>query len=48
MKSIDNINTCACGSNKFARVLQCANTAFNVFGIMFFVTFFGYIAIHCF
>jgi Na+/phosphate symporter len=47
MKSIDNINTCTCGSNKSARVLQRANTVFNVFGIMFFVTFLGYVALHC-
>lgn len=48
MKNIDNISPCTLNSNKFARVLHYVNTAFNMFGIMFFVVFLGYIALHCF
>lgn len=48
MKEMENINSCALGNNKFAKVLHRVNTAFNLFGIMFFVTFLGYIALHCF
>ncbi len=48
MRIIDNISTCTLDGNKFASVLHHVNTVFNVFGIMFFVVFLSYIAIHCF
>ena len=48
MKEIDNINPYALGNSEFARIGKFVNTAFNVCGIMFFVTFLGYIALHCF
>lgn len=48
MKKNDDINSCALGDREFARVRSFVNMAFNMFGIMFFVTFLGYIAIHCF
>ena len=47
MKETDKFYTCALGDSEFARVRRLVNTVFNVFGIMFFVTFLGYIAIHC-
>ena len=47
MKNMENINSCALSNNKVARVLNRVNTAFNLFGVMFFVTFLGYIALHC-
>lgn len=48
MRKNDKISTCVLGGNKFASALSHVNTVFNLFGIMFFVTFLGYIAIHCF
>lgn len=45
MKNMDNINlsTRSCVSAR-----QPVNRALNVLGVMFFVTFLGYIAFHCF
>ncbi|MBR5117708.1 MAG: hypothetical protein IK100_03555 [Muribaculaceae bacterium] len=48
MKKTDNINSCVLGNSEFVNVRRLVNTTFNVFGIMFFVTFLGYIAMHCF
>ena len=48
MKTIDKTSSCALANNEFASVRHLVNSFFNVFGIMFFVTFLGYIALHCF
>ena len=48
MRKNDNISTCMLDGNKFAGALHHVNTVFNMFGIMFFVAFLGYIAFHCF
>lgn len=48
MKDVKNLNSCASADNKCGSVLHRVNMAFNMVGVMFFITFFGYIAIHCF
>ena len=48
MKTTDKITSCALVNSRFAGARQFANIVFNVCGIMFFVTFLGYIALHCF
>ncbi len=48
MKNMENINSCTFGGNTPAFVRQLVNVTSNVCGIMFFVTFLGYIAFHCF
>lgn len=48
MKNNDNISTCAQADNKPVSMRLLVNTALNAFGVMFFVSFLGYIALHCF
>lgn len=48
MKTTEKTTSCTLANNEFARVRHLVNTSFNVCGIMFFVTFLGYIALHCF
>lgn len=48
MKEVKNLNSCAPAGNECAGVLHRVNMAFNVLGVMFFIAFIGYIAIHCF
>lgn len=43
----NNINSCASDDKDFASVGSRVNAAFNVLGVMFFVTFLGYVALHC-
>ncbi len=47
MNEIDTINPCALSDNDIACVSPSINTAFNVLGIMFFVSFMAYLALHC-
>ena len=47
MNDIDTINPCALDDNEIASVGPRFNAAFNVLGVMFFVTFLGYVALHC-
>ncbi|MBR5638310.1 MAG: hypothetical protein IKW83_00965 [Muribaculaceae bacterium] len=48
MKKTDKTTSCAFGNNKFASVRHLVNTLSNLSGIMFIVTFLGYIVLHCF
>ena len=47
MNDIDTINPCALDDNEIASVGVRTNKVFNVLGVMFFVTFLGYVALHC-
>jgi hypothetical protein len=47
MNDIDTINPCALSDNDIAHISPRLNTAFNILGVMFFVSFLGYVALHC-
>ena len=47
MNDIDSINPCALSDSDFAGVSPRIKTAFNIVGIMFFITIIGYLAFHC-
>lgn len=47
MNDIDNLNPCALGDDEMTCTSVRTNKFFNILGIMFFVTFLGYVAMHC-
>lgn len=44
MNDVEKINSCSLVNKEI--VSKCLNTFFNVLGIMFFVSFMGYVALH--
>ena len=48
MNDINNLNSCTCDDRDCSVMGSRANAVFNVLGVMFFVTFLGYVALHCF
>jgi len=47
MNDIDTINPCALRDNEIPHVNPRVNSAFNILGIMFLVSFLAYVAMHC-
>jgi len=47
MNDIDKINPCALSDNDIAYSTPWLNNLFNIVGILFFVTFLGYVTVHC-
>ncbi len=47
MNDIDTINPCALHDNEIPHVNPRLNSAFNILGIMFLVSFLAYVAMHC-
>lgn len=47
MNDIDTINPCALDDNEFSQINPRLNSAFNILGIMFLVSFLAYVAMRC-
>lgn len=47
MNDIETINPCEFSDGEIVTISPRLNTAFNVLGIMFIVSFLVYVALHC-